>query len=73
MNDLHHRLELPATEHEFDLLMASRGIDVPPDRRAGAVTGYRELLEMAARLRQPRAAECEPAFLFDLATVLRAD
>jgi hypothetical protein len=65
--------ETPADDREFDLLMAARGIDVPPDRRAGAVTVYRELLGMAARMRQPRAAESEPAFVFDLETVLRAD
>ncbi|MFL6137209.1 MAG: hypothetical protein ACJ74O_05345 [Frankiaceae bacterium] len=72
MDDLHERREQTATEREFDLLMARRGNDVPADRRAGAVTAYGELLAMAARLHQPRAAESEPAILFDLETVLRA-
>lgn len=56
---------------EFDRLAAQRGIVVPPDRRAGVLAGYRDLRAMTRLIRRPRAAEDEPANVFDITQVAR--
>jgi hypothetical protein len=60
-------------EREFDEIMAARGIVVPAERKAGAVAGYAELKRLAELVRQPLDVESEPAGVFDLGAVLRAD
>ncbi|MCP3102426.1 hypothetical protein LZ198_26490 [Myxococcus sp. K15C18031901] len=60
-----------AHEHEFDAVMARCGHDVPADLRPGALAVYLELTRMAARLRQPRAAESEPSNVFNVRALLR--
>lgn len=60
-----------AHEQEFDAVMARCGHDVPVDLRPGALAVYLELTRMAALLRQPRAAESEPANVFNLRALLR--
>jgi hypothetical protein len=44
--------------------MRRSGIEVPADRRVGALAAYREMRGMAAKMRQPRDAESEPAGVF---------
>ena len=63
--------ECKSHEREFDLLMARLGIDVPSDRRVGALAVYLELKRMAVLLRQPRDAESEPSNIFSLDAILR--
>ena len=41
-------------EREFDMLMAKAGANVPADRKAGVVAGYKDMKAMAKLLRQPR-------------------
>lgn len=53
-----------ALEREFDVVMRRSGIEVPADWRAGALAAYREMRGMAAKMRQPRDAESEPAGVF---------
>lgn len=60
-----------AQEREFDMLMARYGVDVPPDRRVGALAVFRELTRMAELLRQPREAADEPSNIFSLHSILR--
>jgi hypothetical protein len=60
-----------ASEECFDHVMARCGIVVPDDRRAGALATYKELMQMATLLRQPRDAESEPSNVFCLDIVLR--
>jgi hypothetical protein len=53
-------------ERELDMLLAKAGADVPPDRKAGILAGYREMKRMAATVRQPRTAAAEPSNIFSL-------
>ncbi|MDQ3936811.1 MAG: DUF4089 domain-containing protein [Actinomycetota bacterium] len=57
-----------ALEREFDAL--TRGIDVPPEWRAGAIAGYAELRAMTELLRGPREPESEPATIFSPRAIL---
>jgi hypothetical protein len=59
-------------EHEFDVLMAKAGAEVPADWRAGALAGYREILASTDLLRQKRTAASEPANIYSLAVILRS-
>lgn len=63
--------ECKSHEREFDLLMLRCGIDVPSDRRIGALAVYLELTRMAVLLRQPRDAASEPSNIFSLEAILR--
>lgn len=58
-------------EQEFDLLMATCGVAVPPERRDGSLAVFQELKRMSALLRQPRDAASEPANIFCLDAILR--
>jgi hypothetical protein len=60
-------------EREFDLLMSRCGIEVPPDRRAGALAVYLEMKRLAELMRQPRDAESEPSNVFSLHALLRTE
>lgn len=62
-----------ALEREFDFTMAKSGIDVPADRRAGALYGFLELRRMATLLRQPRDAFSEPSGIFNLDAIMRGE
>jgi hypothetical protein len=59
-------------EREFDMLMAKAGAQVPADRKAGIVAGYRDLKRMAALLRQPRTAADETSNVFSLKSFVRS-
>jgi hypothetical protein len=53
-------------EREFDMLMAKAGANVPADRKAGILAGYKEMKRMAAQVRQPRTAASEPSNVYSL-------
>jgi hypothetical protein len=55
-----------ALERELDLLMARIGAEVPADRKAGVVAGYKDMKRMVALLRQPRSAAAEPSNIYSL-------
>ena len=60
-------------ERELDMLLAKAGADVPPDRKAGILAGYREMKRMAATVRQPRTAAAEPSNIFSLTSFARSE
>ena len=53
-------------ERELDALMAKTGADVPRDRKAGILAGYKEMKRMTALLRQPRSEAAEPSNIYSL-------
>ena len=53
-------------ERELDALLAKAGADVPADRKAGIVAGYRDMRRLASLLRQPMTAADEPSNIFRL-------
>jgi hypothetical protein len=55
-----------ALEREFDALMARAGAEVPADRRAGIVAGYKDMKRMTVLLRQPRSEAVEPSNIYSL-------
>jgi hypothetical protein len=55
-----------AVERELDMLMARIGAEVPADRKAGVIAGYKDMKRMVALLRQPRTAAAEPANIYSL-------
>ena len=55
-----------ALEREFDVLMAIAGAEVPADRKAGILAGYKDLKRMTALLRQPRTEAAEPSNTYSL-------
>jgi hypothetical protein len=61
-----------AIEQEFDMLMAKAGIELPADRRAGVIAGYKDMKRMAALLRQPRTAANEPSNVYSLMGFVRS-
>ena len=54
------------------MLMAKAGAQVPAERKAGIVAGYRDLKRMAALLRQPRTAADETSNIFSLKSFMRS-
>jgi uncharacterized protein (DUF3084 family) len=56
-----------AVEREFDMLMAKARAEVPADRKAGVIAGYKDIKRMAALLRQPRTAADEPSNIYSVA------
>ena len=60
-------------ERELDMLLAKAGADVPPDRKAGILAGFREMKRMAATVRQPRTAASEPSNTFSLKNFARSE
>jgi hypothetical protein len=62
-----------ALERELDMLMVKAGAQVPPDRKAGIVAGYRDLKRMTALLRQPRTAADETSNIFSLKSYARSE
>jgi len=61
-----------AVDQEFDVLMAKAGVELPADRKAGVVAGYKDMKRMAALLRQPRTAADEPSNVYSLTGFLRS-
>jgi hypothetical protein len=61
-----------AIEHELDMLMARIGAEVPADRKAGVVAGYKDIKRMTALLRQPRSAADEPSNIYSLIPLMRS-
>jgi hypothetical protein len=61
-----------AVEQEFDVLMAKAGVELPADRRAGAIAGYKDMKRLAAVLRQPRTAADEPSNVYSLTGFTRS-
>jgi len=59
-------------EREFDMLMAKAGADIPADRKAGVLAGYRDMKRMAALLRQPRSEAAEPSNIYCLTGFARS-
>jgi hypothetical protein len=55
------------------MLMVKAGAQVPPDRKAGIVAGYRDLKRMTALLRQPRTAADETSNIFSLKSYARSE
>jgi hypothetical protein len=53
-------------EQEFDVLMTKGGVEVPADRKAGVIAGYKDIRRMVARLRQPRTAADEHSNIYSL-------
>jgi hypothetical protein len=61
-----------AVEREFEVLMARAGVEVPADRKAGAIAGYKDMKRMVALLRQPRTAADEPSNVYSLTGFVRS-
>ncbi|WP_406630098.1 hypothetical protein [Amycolatopsis sp. WGS_07] len=57
-------------EDRFAAAMNRAGMEVPDDLREGTFAAFRELTAMAGLMRQPRAAESEPAGQFRLDVLL---
>jgi hypothetical protein len=64
--------EEAAIERELDILMARIGAEVPADRKAGVIAGYKDMKRMTALLRQPRSAADEPANIYSLVPFVRS-
>lgn len=56
---------------EFDALASRAQLQIPDDRRAGLLNGYRELRHMVALLRIDLTPDLEPASTFDIAAVAK--
>ena len=52
-------------EREFEALAKRAQLQIPADRRAGLLNGYRELRNMVEVLRQNLPPSAEPASTFD--------
>ncbi|MBO0765248.1 MAG: hypothetical protein J2P50_11760 [Hyphomicrobiaceae bacterium] len=61
-----------AVERELDVLMAKAGAEMPADRKAGIIAGYKDMKRMAALLRQPRGAAAEPSNVYSLTGFARS-
>ena len=56
---------------EFDALARRAGIEIPPERRAALLEGFRDLRKMTALLHHPRPATSEFAASFDVRSITR--
>jgi hypothetical protein len=56
---------------EFDALLKRAGVTLPPERRAAAVAGYKDLLGQIALLHGRYSHVTEPANIFRLLPVER--
>ena len=61
-----------ALGRELDMLLAKAGADVPAERKAGIIAGYRELKQMTSLVRQPRTAAAEPSNIYSLTGFARS-
>jgi len=55
-----------AIEQEFDMLMTKAGIELPADRRAGVIAGYKDMKRVAALLHQHWTAADETSNVYSL-------
>jgi len=62
-----------AIEQEFDMLMTKAGINLPADRRAGVIAGYKDMKRVAALLRQGLTAADETANIYSLAAFMQGN
>jgi hypothetical protein len=56
---------------EFDVFAKRAGLQIPEDRRAGLLAGFKDLRKMLAMMRQPRTAAHEPASTYAILSVTR--
>lgn len=56
---------------EFDVLAKRAGLDIPQERKAALLEGFKDLRRMTAMMRQPRSAADEPAPTFNILSVTR--
>jgi hypothetical protein len=68
-----HAEDDAALERELDALMTKAGADVPRDRKAGILAGYKEMKRMTALLRQPRSEAAEPSNIYSLVDYARSN
>jgi hypothetical protein len=59
-------------ERELDMLLIKAGAVVPADRKAGVLSGYRDMKRMAALVRQPRTAADETSNIYSLKSFARS-
>lgn len=64
-------LDEAALELEFDALAKRAQLDIPADRRAMLLIGFKDLRQGLALLRQPRTAASEPAATYSILSVTR--
>lgn len=60
-------------EQDLDELFAHYGVELLPERRAGVIAVYRDLMAKAALLRHSDNPHTEPASVFDVNAVLATD
>ena len=56
---------------EMEMLARYAGLDIPGERKALLLEGFKELRRMQALLRQPRDATHEPAGAYSILSVTR--
>lgn len=56
---------------EMEMLARYAGLDIPTDRKATLLQGFKDLCQMQAQLRQPRDATHEPASTYSILSVTR--
>ena len=56
---------------EMEMLARYAGLDIPGERKAMLLEGFKELRRMQALLRQPRDATHEPASTYSILGVTR--
>lgn len=64
-------LDEAALELEFDALAKRAQLDIPADRRAMLLAGFKDLRQGLELLRQPRTAASEPAATYSILSVTR--
>jgi RNase P/RNase MRP subunit p30 len=69
--DMSTQTEEADLEVEFDALARRAGIEIPPERRAALLEGFRDLRKMVAALHRPRPATSEFAEAFDVRSIIR--
>ena len=60
-----------ALMNEMEVLARYAGLDIPGDRKAALLEGFKDLRQMQAQLRQPRDATHEPAGTYSILSVTR--
>lgn len=60
-----------AVMQEMEMLARHAGLDIPGERKALLLEGFKDLARMRALLRQPRDATHEPAGTYSILSVTR--
>jgi hypothetical protein len=71
MTTMPETLDEAALVLEFDVLAKRAGLDIPQERKAALLEGFKDLRRMTAMMRQPRSAADEPAPTFNILSVTR--